>query len=66
MNSKVYEILEFNKIKNLLREQAGSELTRQRIDALEPMAGRRQTEEALTETTEAVSVILYKGNIPVG
>ena len=66
MNSKVYEILEFNKIKELLREQAGSELTRQRVDALEPMGSKRMTEEALTETTEAVSVIQYKGNIPVG
>ena len=66
MNSKVFETLEFNKIKDLLREQAGSELTRKRIDALEPMAGRRSIEEALTETTEAVSVILYKGNIPIG
>ena len=26
----------------------------------------RMTQDALTETTEAVSVILYKGNIPVG
>ena len=66
MNSKISEILEFNKIKELLREQAGSELTRKRIDALEPAVGRRQAEEALTETTEAVSVILSKGNIPVG
>ena len=66
MNSKVQEILEFNKIKDLLAEQAGSALTRERIASLEPAISRRAAEEALTETTEAVSVILYKGNIPVG
>jgi len=66
MNSKINEILEFNKILTLLREQAGSELTRQRIDKLEPMSQKRMVAEALTETTEAVSVILYKGNIPIG
>ena len=66
MNSKAQEILEFNKIKDLLCAEAGSELARKRIEALEPMTSRRMAEEALTETTEAVSVILYKGNIPIG
>ena len=58
MNSKVREILEFNKIKELLSEQAGSELTKKRIDALEPVGARRTPEEALTRPTEAVSASL--------
>ncbi len=66
MNSKILKLLEYNKITDLLREQAGSELARQRIDSLEPMSNRRMIQDALTETTEAVSVILYKGSIPVG
>ena len=66
MNSKILKLLEFDKILELLRDQAGSELTKQRIDALEPMTNQRMIQDALAETTEAVSVILYKGNIPVG
>ncbi len=66
MNSKILTLLEFNKILDLLRDQAGSELTKERIDQLEPMTNMRMAADALTETTEAVSVILYKGSIPVG
>jgi DNA mismatch repair protein MutS2 len=66
MNSKVLGLLEFNKVINLLSEQASSELARQRIAVLEPMSDYHQVSDALTETTEAVSVILCKGSIPVG
>ena len=66
MNSKILTLLEFNKIISLLREQAGSGLAKERIDGLEPMTNMRMAKDALTETTEAVSVILYKGSIPVG
>lgn len=66
MNSKILGLLEFNKILDLLKEQAGSEITRERIDALVPMTDMHMIQDALTETTEAVSVITYKGNIPVG
>ena len=66
MNSKILTLLEFNKITDLLSQQAGSALTKERISKLAPMTNMRMTQDALTETTEAVSVILYKGNIPVG
>ncbi|MDD5824261.1 MAG: endonuclease MutS2 [Firmicutes bacterium] len=66
MNSKILGLLEYNKIADLLAGYAGSELARQRIAALEPMTNMRMVSDALTETTEAVSVILYKGTIPVG
>ena len=66
MNSKILSVLEFNKILGLLRDQAGSELAKERIDSLEPMTNMRMAKDALTETTEAVSVILYKGSIPIG
>ena len=66
MNSKILGLLEFNKILDLLQDQAGSGLTREKIAELEPMTNRHLVQDALTETTEAVSVILYKGNIPVG
>ena len=66
MNSKILTLLEFNKITDLLAQEAGSALTRERIAELSPMTNTRMVRDALTETTEAVSVILYKGNIPVG
>ncbi len=66
MNSKILGLLEFNRILDLLAEQAGSAVTRERIAGLVPMTNRRMVQEALTETTEAVSVIIYKGNIPIG
>lgn len=66
MNSKILTVLEFNKILDLLQEQAGSALTKERIAELCPMTNMRMAADALTETSEAVSVILYKGNIPVG
>lgn len=66
MNSKILELLEFNKITNLLADQAGSALTRDRVAKLAPSDNLRQVTDALTETTEAVSVILYKGSIPIG
>ena len=66
MNSKILGLLEFNKILDLLADQAGSELTKERIRGLRPMTNRHMVQDALTETTEAVSVILYKGNIPIG
>ncbi len=66
MNSKILTLLEFNKILDLLRDQAGSGLARERIAQLEPMTNMRMAKDALTETTEAVSVIVHKGSIPVG
>ena len=66
MNSKILTLLEFNKIIDILSEQASSSLAKERIQNLEPMSNLHMAKDALTETTEAVSVILYKGSIPVG
>ena len=66
MNNKILTLLEFNKITDLLAQEAGSALTRDRIAGLAPMTNMRMIQDALAETTEAVSVILFKGNIPVG
>ena len=66
MNSKILSLLEFNKIMDLLADQASSVLAKERIATLAPMSDKHMVQDALTETTEAVSVILYKGSIPVG
>lgn len=66
MNSRILNLLEFNKITDMLADQASSVLAKERIATLTPMTNMRMVQDALTETTEAVSVILYKGSIPVG
>lgn len=66
MNYSVRETLELNKILDLLAETTNSMLTIKKIAELEPMTNMRMVQDALTETTEAVSVIMYKGNLPVG
>lgn len=66
MNSKILGLLEFNKILSLLADQACSMLAKERINELTPMTNKHMASDALTETTEAVSVIVYKGSIPVG
>lgn len=66
MNSRSLRLLEYNRILEMLAELTGSSLTRERVYQLEPMTHLHAISDAQTETTEAVSVILYKGNIPVG
>ncbi|NLY87614.1 MAG: endonuclease MutS2 [Clostridiales bacterium] len=66
MNYSVTETLELNRVLDLLTERTNSALTIEKIAELEPMTNRRMVQDALTETTEAVSVIMYKGSIPVG
>ncbi len=65
MNSRTLTLLEYNRILEMLAEQAGSELTRTQIRLMKPMTHLHAIQDAQTETTEAVSVILYKGNIPI-
>lgn len=66
MNDKVKIVLELNKIIDLLATYTSSDITKRKISELEPMHSKRMIEYALTETTEAVSVIMYKGSMPIG
>ena len=49
MNSKILTLLEFNKITDLLAQQAGSALTRERIAKLAPMTNMRMVREDATD-----------------
>lgn len=66
MNNKTYRVLEYNKIIDLLRKEAASEMTKKIIDDLKPSFDMYKIKEAQAETTEAVSVIMQKGNLPLG
>jgi DNA mismatch repair protein MutS2 len=66
MQEKTLRTLEYNRIIDLLEEEAASEMTRERVRNLTPLTDPERVEEQLAETAEAVSVIVHKGAIPLG
>lgn len=66
MNNKTFRVLEYNKILDLLSKEAASSITRKDIAELKPTFDVHQIKETLAETTEAVSVIMRKGALPLG
>ena len=50
-------MLEFDKIRELLKEGASTERARERIDALVPILDQERAEAAIEETTEARKVL---------
>lgn len=66
MKDKTLKILEYNKIIDMLREQAGSEMTKKAISELRPFNSISEIRDHQSETTEAVRLINFKGPLPVG
>lgn len=66
MNEKAIKVLEYNKIIELLRMQASSEMTKKIISELMPFTDPREIMTALDETNEAARLITYKGALPLG
>ena len=66
MRNKTYQVLEYGKIIQMLKEQAGSEMTRQVISELAPVFDARDIRDRQQETTEAVRLIQAKGPLPIG
>lgn len=65
MNDKSIKILEYNKIIEMLRMRAASEMTKQVISELKPLKDIYEIRHLLQQTTEAVKVIVIKGNPPM-
>ena len=61
MKEKTLNILEYDKVIDMLMEKAGSEMTRKVISELKPFDDVSQIRECQGETTEAVRLISYKG-----
>ena len=59
-------MLEFDKIRELLKEGASTERARERIDALAPILDQERAEAAIEETTEARKVLDSLGTPPAG
>ena len=66
MREKTLHVLEYDKIIEMLKDRASSEMTRKVISELEPVCDARQIKEKQEETTEAVKLITAKGPLPVG
>ncbi len=66
MNQKAYRVLEYNKILDLLGNEAASSITKKMIEELKPSVDVYQIKDTLAETSEAVSVIMHKGALPLG
>ena len=66
MNKKGLKVLEYNKIIEMLKAQANSQMAKERLAALLPETEIHRIREGLAETTEAVTVIVKKGALPLG
>lgn len=66
LNEKALRVLEYNKIINMLCESTVSQMGREIAADLKPSSDLNEVKELLQETTEAVNLILKKGNIPLG
>lgn len=66
MKSKALKTLEYNKIIELLSQQATSKPAKERLLKLKPMTNVGDVRDALAETSEAVRVIVLKGTAPLG
>ena len=66
MNKKTQRVLEYDRIIDLLRQQAGSAMAKEIAGALRPVTDIRQIREGLAETSEAVNAIVHKGAAPLG
>lgn len=65
LNNKAFELLEYNKIKETLKEYALSKMAKDRIDKLVPMMDKSIIETAIRETTEARAIADISGAIPI-
>ncbi|MGL4484541.1 MAG: endonuclease MutS2 [Anaerovoracaceae bacterium] len=66
MNDKSLRVLEYDKILVFWANQAGSDLAREKILKYKPLVDYFKVKAALSETSEAVSLIENKGSLPLG
>lgn len=65
MDNKYFNVLELEKIIDLLSQKASSELGRNIIKNLEPMSDYYKVKNSLEETSEAQSILIKRGHIPL-
>lgn len=65
LNNKAIELLEYNKIKEILKTYALSEYAKDEIDRLEPSVDIHYIERCLQETTEARKIVDCSASVPI-
>ena len=63
--NQTLKMLEFNKIMEILSEYAVSTIGKEKILSMRPITYTDKIQNALSETSEAVRIILQKGSIPL-
>ena len=63
MNEKAFKTLEYNKIIDLLTEQAASPKAKELCRSLKPMTDKAKIEAAQTQTADALTRLFQKGSI---
>ena len=66
MNDKTFRVLDYYKIISLLKEEAASQMAKDLISDLTPSVLSHQIIAMQQETSEAVSIIIHKGALPLG
>lgn len=66
MKAKTLNTLEYNKIIDMLTQQANSSMAKETLKKMKPMTNIGDIKDALAETTEAQTVMLRKGVAPLG
>jgi DNA mismatch repair protein MutS2 len=66
MNDKVLKTLEFNKITDMLKSCAASEMGKVLAEDLKPYTDIDEIKAAQRETTEAVEMVMKKGSLSLG
>lgn len=66
MKAKTLNTLEYNKIIDMLVQQANSYMAKENLKKMKPMTNIGDIKDALAETTEAQTVMLRKGVPPLG
>ncbi len=65
MNAKTFKALEYNKIVELLIEKAESQLGKNKAREIEPLKNKEEIDQLQSETEEAFSLIMKRGNPPL-
>ena len=66
MNKRASDILEYNKIIEMLSGEACSQMAKDRISRFSPRTNPSEIRDLLEETSEAAEVIVRKGVLPLG
>ncbi|WP_371068753.1 endonuclease MutS2 [Sediminibacillus sp. JSM 1682029] len=66
MNERIYQVLEYKKIIDMLTDQAASSLGKERAASLKPSHELERVNRLQAETDEAAQVLRLKGYVPLG